>query len=159
MGRDDLFRLDLLGSFRLTAPDGARILVRAKRSRILLAMLATSRSGERSRRWLQEHIWGSRERNHAQASLRRELSNLRQLLNGGDRPLLIFAHDAVAIDLSRVVIDVRNPDDLEQVTDEFLEGIDIAGEESFEEWLREERQSIEAVREAAGNARRMSVAG
>src|SRR3546814_17409766 len=44
------FRLDLIGSFRLVGPDGARILIPSKRSCILLAMLATSRSGERSRR-------------------------------------------------------------------------------------------------------------
>src|SRR3546814_11877900 len=73
------FRLDLIGSFRLVGPDGARILIPSKRSCILLAMLATSRSGERSRRWLQERLWGSRERTNSQASLRRELSNPRPL--------------------------------------------------------------------------------
>lgn len=111
-------------------------------------MLATSRSGERSRRWLQEHIWGSRERSNAQASLRRELSNLRALLGGIEPPLLVSTHDTVSLDLSRVVIDVRDPRILADVLDEFLEGIDIEGEESFEEWLREERQVIAAKREA-----------
>jgi DNA-binding SARP family transcriptional activator len=111
-------------------------------------MLATSRSGERSRRWLQEHIWGSRDRSHAQASLRRELSNLRSILGNGKESLLISSHDTVSLDLSQVIIDVRNPELLEQLADEFLEGIDIEGEESFEEWLREERQCIAAKREA-----------
>src|SRR3546814_15636784 len=82
------FRLDLIGSFRLVGPDGARILIPSKRSCILLAMLATSRSGERSRRWLQERLWGSRERTNSQARLPRELSNLLPLGNYGDPPLL-----------------------------------------------------------------------
>src|SRR3546814_6667440 len=73
-------------------------------------MLATSRSGERSRRWLQERLWGSRERTNSQASLRRELSNLRPLVNIGDPPLLIVNHEAVALDLKQVVVDIRDPD-------------------------------------------------
>src|SRR3546814_6998357 len=97
------FRLDLIGSFRLVGPDGARILIPSKRSCILLAMLATSRSGERSRRWLQERLWGSRERTNSQASLRRELSNLRPLVNIGDPPLLIVNHEAVALDLKQEI--------------------------------------------------------
>ena len=112
-------------------------------------MLATSRSGERSRRWLQERLWGSRERTNSQASLRRELSNLRPLVNIGDPPLLIVNHEAVALDLKQVVVDIRDPDQVVQLRGEFLEGIDIAWEESFEDWLREERQAIAAAREAA----------
>lgn len=80
--------------------------------------------------------------------MRRELSNLRSILGNGKKSLLISSHDTVSLDLSQVIIDVRNPELLEQLADEFLEGIDIEGEESFEEWLREERQSIAAKREA-----------
>ncbi|WP_077146965.1 tetratricopeptide repeat protein [Sphingopyxis sp. KK2] len=110
-------------------------------------MLATSRSGERSRRWLQERIWGSRERANSQASLRRELSNLRPLVNAEGRPLLVVAHETVALDLGRVVVDVRDRQRITESRGEFLEGIDIAWEEGFEDWLREERQAIETARE------------
>ncbi len=110
-------------------------------------MLATSRSGERSRRWLQERIWGSRERVNSQASLRRELSNLRPLVNAAGRPLLVIAHETVALDLGRVVIDVRDRQRILESRGEFLEGIDIAWEEGFEDWLREERQAIETARD------------
>lgn len=110
-------------------------------------MLATSKSGERSRRWLQERIWGSRERTNSQASLRRELSNLRPLVHADGRPLLIIAHETVALDLERVVIDVRDRKRILESRGEFLEGIDIAWEEGFEDWLRDERQAIEAARE------------
>ncbi len=152
MTGEGAFQLDLIGSFRLSAPDGSRIPVPAKRSRILLAMLATSKSGERSRRWLQERIWGSRERANSQASLRRELSNLRPLVNVAGEPLLIIAHETVALNLDRVVVDVRDPRRIAESRDEFLEGIDIAWEEGFEDWLREERQAIESARETDGEA-------
>lgn len=110
-------------------------------------MLATSKSGERSRRWLQERIWGSRERANSQASLRRELSNLRPLVNVAGGPLLVIEHETVALDLERVVVDVRDPQRILESRGEFLEGIDIAWEEGFEDWLRDERQAIETVRE------------
>jgi Flp pilus assembly protein TadD/TolB-like protein len=110
-------------------------------------MLATSKSGERSRRWLQERIWGSRERANSQASLRRELSNLRPLVNADGQSLLIIAHETVALDLERVLIDIRDRQRILESRGEFLEGIDIAWEEGFEDWLRDERQAIEAARE------------
>lgn len=143
-----IFQLELLGSFRLVAPNGTRILISAKRSRVLLAMLATSRSGERTRRWLQERLWGSRERGNSQASLRRELSNLRRQLNTEDRDLLIVARETAALNLSSVAVDVRDPVRILESREDFLEGIDIACEEGFEDWLREERQSISAMRES-----------
>lgn len=146
----DVFELDLLGSFRLTAPNGVRILVPAKRSRVLLAMLATSRTGERSRRWLQARLWGSRERYNSQASLRRELSNLRPIVNSDDGELLIVEREAVTLNLSKVVVDIRDPARVAATREDFLEGIDLAREEGFEDWLREERQSIDAAREGRG---------
>lgn len=142
-----VFRLALLGSFRLTAPDGSRIIVTAKRSRILLAMLATARSRERSRLWLQERLWGSRERCNSQASLRRELSNFRQLINPVGGELLIIERDAVAINADCIDVDIWDPVRVASSRDDFLEGIDIAWEEGFEDWLREERQALQAIRE------------
>lgn len=137
----DRFRLELLGAFRLFAPDGSRVQIPSKRSRVLLAMLSSARSGERSRQWLEDHLWGSRGKGPAQASLRRELSNLRSLLNliDGD-PLLRVNRDAVALDLRRVQIDIH--DGSGGTRGDFLEGIDLAGEEGFEDWLREERQTL-----------------
>lgn len=141
------FRLELVGSFRLFAPDGSRISVKAKRSRILLAMLATAPSGERSRQWLQERLWGSRGRAQAQASLRRELSNLRPLVNVARPGVLQADHETVALDLQRIAIDIRDPDRLRGTRGEFLEGVDMAAEEDFEDWLREERQAIANARD------------
>lgn len=146
----NVFELELLGPFRLTAPDGVRILVTAKRSRVLLAMLATSRMGERSRRWLQSRLWGSRDRPNSQASLRRELSNLRRIVNSNRCVLLIIEREAITLNLEKITVDIRDPARVAATREDFLEGIDIAGEEGFEDWLREERQSIDAAREASG---------
>ena len=149
MARSGSFQLDLLGSFRLIGPAGGRIVLNGKRARILLAMLATSRSGERSRRWLQERLWGSRERANSQASLRRELCNLRPLVNVADQPLLIVRHDAVAIDLTMIRIDIHDEELVATSRDEFLEGMDIAWEEGFEDWLRDERHALQSLRDGA----------
>ncbi len=147
---EGVYKLDLLGTFRLTTADGVRVSVRSKRSRVLLAMLASSRSGERSRRWLQERLWGSRERYNSQASIRRELSNLRRIVNCPDCELLIVERETVSLNLSKVIVDIRDPARIAATREDFLEGIDIAGEEGFEDWLRDERQSIDAAREMNG---------
>ena len=101
----------------------------------LIAMVATGRGGERTRSWLQDRLWGSRQLPQAQASLRRELSNLRRALAAvapdGAQPL----HS----DHSRVWIDRDVVDVVGLGEGEFLEGLDIVGEDGFEEWLRLER--------------------
>lgn len=105
-------------------------------------MLAGAGSAERSRLWLQDRLWGSRAPEQAAASLRRELSNLRQLVNGNGQEWLFSAHGRVWLNLDVVDVDCRM---LDRCPDgEFLEGIDIPGEEMFEDWLRTERQRIEA---------------
>lgn len=137
------YRLELLGPFRLYGPDGARIEIASKKGMALVAMLAVANGGERTRSWLQDRLWGSRQQAQAQQSLRRELFNLRECLNLGAAPLLFADHDRVRIDLSQLSIDLH---DRERDTDpfasgEFLEGLDIAGEDLFEDWLREQRRA------------------
>lgn len=140
-------RLTLLGPFRLLASDGARIEITSKRGCALIAMLAMSNHGERTRGWLQDRLWGSREKLQAQNSLRNELSTLRRQLNGGTQPLLRFTRDRVMLDLNQIDVDAREP--LAErgpiVQAEFLEGIDIPGADGFEEWLREQRAAVAAA--------------
>ena len=135
------FTLGLLGPFRLLKPGGERIEIPSKKGVAVVAMLAMAKDGERSRGWLQDRLWGKRQHTEARGSLRRELSNLRKLLNHGTTPLLICERDRVQLRLDLVDIDVRlAPDDPH--AGEFLEGLDIAGEDGFEEWLREQRSTI-----------------
>ncbi len=148
------YRLELLGVFRLSDPSGTRIEIPSKKGVALLALLATAVEGTRTRGWLQDRLWGSRGPVQGRASLRRELSNLRGLLNSRGAALLVCEHDRVSLDLGRVWVDVR--EDRRDgraglMAGEFLEGFDLSGEDGFEEWLREQR---EALGPGPGEARR-----
>ena len=137
-----IFALELLGPFRLLAPGGRRVDISSKKGQALIAMLATSAGGERTRSWLQNQLWGSRGQDQAQSSLRSELSNLRVLLNTELTPLLNADHSRIWLDLNCVDIDLRKS--AIHGNGEFLEGIDIAGENGFEDWLRDQRHRFEA---------------
>lgn len=137
-----VYRLGLLGAFHLIAPDGRRLDVRSKKSIALLGLLATAHSGERWRAWIQDKLWGSRELYQAQASLRRELHNLRKVTAHIRVPLIESNARIVRLNLPYVDVDIRDRGNIAFSTEEFLEGMDIAGEEAFEDWLRETRNSL-----------------
>lgn len=141
------FKLRLLGPFSFVDPEGRRIVISSRKGAALIAMLAVSKDGERARGWLQTQLWGSREPKEANGSLRRELSDLRQRLNRPSWTPLICERDRVRLDLNIVSIDIFEPDDEAGAhgtgqAGEFLEGIDIPGEEAFEDWLREQRTRL-----------------
>ncbi len=142
MHNDGVYKLTLVGPFRLEGPDGSRIEIRSKRGQALVAMLAIAKDGEHSRPWLQERLWGSRSPEQANSSLRKELSNIRKILNKDDITILDADNGRVWLDLEHIDIDVRQV--LNDNHDELLEGLDIAGEDSFEEWLRLERNALKA---------------
>jgi TolB-like protein/Flp pilus assembly protein TadD len=148
------FKLRLLGPFSLMDPEGRRIAIPSRKGAALIAMLAVSKDGERARGWLQTQLWGSREPKEANGSLRRELSDLRRRLNQQSWAPLVCERDRVRLDLGIVSIDVLEPDEeaLEAgLPGEFLEGLDIPGEDAFEDWLREQRSRL--ARSEAGHAR------
>jgi Predicted integral membrane protein len=135
------FTLKLMGSFRLSGAGGERIEIASRKGMALIAMLATSADGERARAWLQDRLWGSRQPKQAQDSLRRELHELRDLLNCGPAPLLGADRRRVWLDLDNLAVDVRGDIPMPPAgAHEFLEGLDIPGEDGFEDWLREERR-------------------
>jgi TolB-like protein len=131
------YSLNLLGPFRLLAPDGQRVDISSKKGQALIAMLAVAGSGERTRSWLQTKLWGSRGADQAQASLRSELSALKNRISARGPSLLESDHSRIWITLRMADVDAREVSGV--ATAEFLEGLDIAGEEGFEDWLREER--------------------
>lgn len=147
LAQASLYNLELLGPLRLFAPGGARITITSKKGTALLAMLAMAPGGERGRNWLQDRLWGSREDRQAQSSLRREVANLRACLDGAGDPPLHSDRDRIRLDLSRFSLNlraaesVRSVNGVEFVSGEFLEGIDIAGEDVFEDWLRDQRSA------------------
>lgn len=135
------FTMGLLGPFRLLKPGGERIEIPSKKGVAVVAMLAMARDGERSRGWLQDKLWGQRQHAEARGSLRRELSNLRKLLNQDGVALLICEHDRVQLNLELINIDARHSAD-HPLAGEFLEGLDIPGENGFEDWLRDQRAAL-----------------
>ncbi|MET0252145.1 MAG: tetratricopeptide repeat protein [Novosphingobium sp.] len=130
-----------MGAFALSAPDGRRLELRSKKAIALLALLASAKNGERSRSWIQEHLWGSRALPQAQASLRRELYNLRKLTSGIGIELVKSDSRAVRLCLEHVHVDFRG-DSAVGPSAEFLEGMDAAGERLFGEWLKSTRQGL-----------------
>lgn len=108
----------------------------------MLALLATAETGERWRAWLEEKLWGSLEPQQAQSALRRELHRLRKLTDELGVPLIHCDVRSVCLNLASVDVDIRQPSRPSVIDGEFLEGIDIAGEDAFEEWLRETRSAF-----------------
>ena len=131
------YTLCLIGPFRLNAADGRRIEIASKKGQALIAMLAMAGGGERTRSWLQGQLWGSRQPDQAQASLRAELSNLRKILNNDVHILLHADHSRIWLNMHMIAVDARNTNG--NTYGEFLEGLDIPYEEAFEDWLRNER--------------------
>ena len=148
------FSLSLLGPFRLTDRDGVPLPLSSKKGVALIAMLATSPNGERARAWLQERLWGSRGEAQARASIRRELSNLRTALGDAFDDLLQVDSGRVRLRLETINIDVvrLQPDGWAPTAPtspdaEFLEGLNIRGEEGFEGWLKLVRTALAEARQ------------
>ena len=139
-GRGATYTLQMLGAVRLWGPDGAPIALSSRRSQALLAMLATAEGGSRTRSWLYQRLWSSRQMQQAQASLRRELSNLRPMLNG-DGCVLRSDRQTVSLDLSRISTDIAGPLSADKAK-EFLDELDIPDEPEFAGWREQQRQSL-----------------
>lgn len=137
---DSTLLIDLLGPFRLRE-ENREICVNSRKGQALVAMLAMSRFGERTRPWLIDHLWGSRWNEQGRASLRQQLSQLRRT----DKALssVLYSHgDRIGMDLKRCIVDARSPSLVTHCKYQFLEGLDIPGEDRFEDWLRRTRQCL-----------------
>ena len=152
--RSGVYSVRLMGAFRLQGTDGRRVDVASKKAIGLIALLATGRDGERTRQFLQDKLWGSRESVQAQTSLRRELFNLRRLYADAAEPLLFAEGTRVSLNLRAIAFDIPIPGAANENDPsepwgaaEFLEGLDLPGEEGFEDWLREQRALIHAQAE------------
>ena len=131
-----------MGPPRLESTTGERIEISSKKAVALLALLGTADRLERSRVWLQQVLWGSRGQKQAQSSLRRELSTLRTLLTRHDLDILEVGQRTVSLKGDMVTIDfLENP--THHLQRQFCEGVDLAGEEGFEDWLRAMRSELE----------------
>ncbi len=142
-----VYRLQLIGAFNLSSPDGDTITISSEKGRALLALVALAPGGVRSRSKLREFLWDSEHYPESNANLRRELSNLRaRLARAGAGELLNTDNASVMLALDRISVDVL---ELGSGTsrsagedEDFLEGIDVSGSEEFEDWLRMRRQMV-----------------
>lgn len=145
---DAYYRLRLFGAFSLSDSTGAKIDIRSRRAKAILAALAVSPDGECSRVWLQALLWGTRELPQAQNSLRKELSALRALLDSSSSKFVRSNRETISINLAMLSVDARTESGSN--APEFLEGFDIPGEEGFEDWLREKRSRYKQVADHRG---------
>jgi DNA-binding SARP family transcriptional activator len=76
----------------------------------------------------------------AQAGLRRELHRLRKLTSPYDVSLLHSDFRTIRLNLVAAEADVRH--NIAANAAEFLEGLDLSGEDNFEDWLREMRCNL-----------------
>jgi len=134
-----LYKLQLLGTFRLENTDGEQIEITSKKGRILLAMLLTARDGERARLWLQNILWS---RGSSPESLRRELAALRASLSiQGDIALPRNApRDVIRINKAVFSTDISNSPHSDHAL--FLEGMSFEREPLIDKWIEDTRKRI-----------------
>lgn len=135
------------GTCSVRRPDGFEVIPRAAKEQALLLLICDAPGGRRARRWLEAMLWSDSPPARASGSLRQALINLRRL--GMDAVLGADRSD-IWIDTAKVLTDLTDgaSDD-----GNLLEGID-AGDEAFEEWLRERRARVGAPRPCTPAIRR-----
>lgn len=125
--------LRLYGPFGLTWQEKGPIELRSAKLRALIVLLVCAPEGRRTRAWLQHMLWSLSGPEHGRASLRRGLSDLRNIF--GEHFDLLFKVSNFEIQIQKEFFQViGTPDD-----GEFLEGL-VVREERFEQWLRSKRQ-------------------
>ncbi len=137
-------RLYLLGRFSLIGADGRDVTPKSKKTCALLALLALSPRGTRTRVWLRDKLWSESDEEKASGSLRQTIRDLKRALTELEGAILTVDRNSLSLKLDSLWIDLRSihearalPPGLGAEVD-LLEGFDIADEE-FEDWLAMER--------------------
>lgn len=135
--------ISLLGPVRITTGAGEDCTPPSKRGQALIAMVALSERGERTRGWLQAHLWSDRPTEQASASLRQELAKLRKLIGANH---LVTEGDRIRLqDITVDVLELYHAGGvtcsfLAAETPDLLEGLTFPDAE-FERWADRERQN------------------
>ena len=98
------------------------------KQKALFVLLATAPFGRRTRSFLQETLWGTACYDTGRQSLRRALSDIKQVMGDSFSEVLTSTNSDVALDLARVSF-IGRPG-----SGELLEGVHIR-EEGFNRWL------------------------
>ena len=99
------YSLQLLGRFQLKAPSGAAIPISAKKSQVLIAILALAEGTAVPRSRLIDILWGDRGEDQARSSLRQAFTALRKVFAAAGEIPLQVDDDQAALDLSAVRVD------------------------------------------------------
>ena len=162
--------ISLLGELRVTLRGTELRLPASRKTRALLAFLAATGRPHRRER-LCELFWDLPD--DPKAALRWSLSKLRKVVDSPEQPRIVADRERVHFDLGTVDMDIRDiqarlrrqerplsVSDLEemapQLTRVLLDGLDGAGDETFESWLIAEREDarivhIEVLRQLASH--------
>lgn len=137
-------RLYLLGPFSLLDAGGRDLTPKSRKTCALLALLALSPRGTRTRVWLRDKLWSESDEEKASGSLRQTIRDLKRSLSGMDGAILSVDRNSLSLKLDSLWVDLHSireaaalPAGLSADAD-LLEGFDIADEE-FEDWLAMER--------------------
>jgi DNA-binding SARP family transcriptional activator/tetratricopeptide (TPR) repeat protein len=145
---------DVLGPFRLKAPDGQDVTPLGRKTRGLLAYLAMAKDMTAPRERLMALLWSERGEEQARASLRQCLHELRPLTSGDLPPLVVERHlvglapARIETDLVRFEALVADSDaaalaaGLDGFTRPLVEDLDDL-DPAFDEWLAIARTRFE----------------
>jgi DNA-binding SARP family transcriptional activator len=153
-------QVSLLGGLRVTSLGSEMPLPASRKARALLAFLAVTGRPHRRER-LCELFWDLPD--DPKTPLRWSLTKLRKVVDAPDRPRIIADRERVHYDTKAVHIDIRDiharlrqqqgqlvVDDLEAMARQLdmvlMDGLDGAGDQSFEAWLVSEREDAQAAR-------------
>ncbi|MDF2366610.1 alpha/beta hydrolase [Sneathiella sp.] len=153
-------QVSLLGELRITLHGKNVALPASRKARALLAFLAATGRPHRRER-LCELLWDLPD--DPKAALRWSLSKLRKVVDTPDRPRIIADRERVFLDIEDIDIDIRDiysqlrdqkkhlpVDDLEKMAQRLdlilFDGLDGAGDNSFESWLLSEREDVQVAR-------------
>lgn len=132
-------RINLMGALSVLDAGGQDITPVGTNSKAILALLALSSNGRRSRLWLQDKLWSAKDPQKGRASLRQELSTLRKHFERLELQPILTAGEDILLDLSQIELDLSGDDIPSHL--ELLEGFHHADPE-FENWLSEERAHV-----------------
>lgn len=113
-------------------------MITGAKHKALFAMLATAPFGRRTRPYLQETLWGTACYDTGRQSLRRALSDIKQIMGDQFSQLFGSTNSDVTLDVSKVRF-VGRPG-----SGTFLEGLDLR-EEGFNRWLDAMRANPEQL--------------
>jgi TolB-like protein len=145
--------LQLLGRFQLKAPSGTAIPISAKKSQVLIAILALAEGTAVPRSRLIGILWGDRGEDQARSSLRQAFTALRKVFAAAGEIPLQVDDDQAALDPTMVEADTQQfcalcrKDAAGAVAlwrGGFLEGLSIP-DQAAQDWLQVERQRLQSL--------------